>query len=283
MQGRLTPSVDGRIQCFPRSNWQEEFPLAAEAGLECIEWIYDLYGADVNPISKKEGIEEMRMLSKQHNIQVLSLCADYFMDKPLVRVKDAELGTRVDTLLWLMQRCQQLGINRLVLPFVDASRIDTDSELKGVIVTLEQVLKVSDETGVEIHIETSLVPDEVAKLLACVPHPMLKINYDSGNSAALGFHPNEEFAAYGGRVGSVHIKDRIRNGGTVPLGHGNADFPALFDCLKGVGYKGDFILQAARGAPGDEVKWTQKNRMFIREYLRDGESQSNHSVYDKMS
>jgi L-ribulose-5-phosphate 3-epimerase len=282
MQGRLTPSVDDRIQCFPHSNWQAEFALAAEAGLGCIEWIYDLYGADVNPISNSEGVDKMIMLSKQHNVQVVSLCADYFMDKPLVRANAFELKARLGTLAWLMHRCKLLGINRLVLPFIDASRINTDSELKSVIVTLKDTLQVSDVTGVEIHLETSLAPNEVAKLIAYVAHPMLKINYDSGNSAALGFHPDDEFAAYGGHVGSVHIKDRIRNGGTVPLGHGDADFSALFDCLKRVSYKGDFILQVARDAPGDEVIWAQKNRIFVREYLLDGETRTRRSGYDKI-
>ena len=38
---------------------------------------------------------------------------------------------------------------------------------------------------------------------------MIKVNYDSGNSASLGYDPTDEFAAYGERVGSVHIKDRV--------------------------------------------------------------------------
>ena len=67
---------------------------------------------------------------------------------------------------------------------------------------------------------------------------MLKVNYDSGNSSSLGYHPRDEFAAYGCRVGSVHIKDRVRGGGTVPLGTGNADFPALFAALKKIAYRG---------------------------------------------
>ena len=40
-------------------------------------------------------------------------------------------------------------------------------------------------------------------------------------------------------------------GGTVPLGTGDTDFEALFDCLDEIGYEGDFVLQVARGADGD--------------------------------
>ena len=38
MQGRLVPPVDGRIQAFPAENWKDEFELASDAGLACIEW-----------------------------------------------------------------------------------------------------------------------------------------------------------------------------------------------------------------------------------------------------
>lgn len=267
MQGRLVPPAGNRIQHFPRDNWETEFPLAAQAGLDCIEWIYDQYGADINPLATDAGIERMRALSAQHGIQVLSVCADYFMDKPLVRASDSEVNDRLETLFWLMRRGQTLGMNRLVLPFVDASRVETDVEFDGVISTLKRVLPLAERTGLEIHLEMSLMPGRFAELLQRLPHPMLKVNYDSGNSSSLGYHPRDEFAAYGSRVGSVHIKDRMRDGGSVPLGTGDADLPALFECLKRVDYSGDFILQVARGVPGDEVAWAQKNRAFVLERL----------------
>ena len=156
-----------------------------------------------------------------------------------------------------------LGVSRVVLPFVDASRIDSEAELGDVVAVLESVLPAAVATGVELHLETSLSPSRFADMLARLPHPMVKVNYDSGNSSSLGYHPMEEFAAYGARVGSVHIKDRVLGGGTVPLGSGDADFRALFECLEDVAYQGDFVLQVARGAAGDEVAWARRNREFV--------------------
>lgn len=267
MQGRLIPPTENRIQCFPRDNWGAEFELASKANIDCIEWIYDLQGADINPLSTDAGIEKIRSLSAKFGVQVLSVCADYFMDKILVRASDSEIAERLNTLEWLMRRCQLLKMNRLVLPFVDASSIDTDQEIESVIKILNHTLTIADDTGVEIHLETSLAPDRIAQLLSKLPHPMLKVNYDSGNSSSLGYHPRDEFAAYGARIGSVHIKDRVRGGSTVPLGEGDADFPALFECLKDIKYSGDFILQVARGISGDEVNWTKNNREFTLNYL----------------
>jgi hexulose-6-phosphate isomerase len=266
MQGRLLPPEDNRIQYFPREDWADEFSLAAAAGLDSIEWIFDACGADVNPLATDAGVELIRSMSASNRISVLSVCADYFMDEPLVRADAGELKMRLDTLRWLMHRCRLLGMNRLVLPFVDASHIDTDAELESVVSTLDLALKTAEETGMEIHLETSLPPSRFAELLRRVPHPMLKVNYDSGNSASLGYRPQEEFEAYGARVGSVHIKDRVLGGETVPLGTGHADFAAVFDGLRRVDYSGDFILQAARGTPGGEVVWARRNRAFIQKH-----------------
>jgi len=263
MQGRLVPPTENRIQCFPRLSWEDEFELGAQAGIDTIEWIYDLYGADVNPIARDSGIEEMNLMAQKTGVQVLSLCADYFMDRPLVRASPGELAERLAMMEWLLGRGQMLGINRMVVPFVDASRIETEEEFEGVIKVLQHILPIARKTRIEIHLETSLPPARFAALLDRLPDPFLKANYDSGNSSSLGYQPREEFAAYGKRVGSVHIKDRLLGAGTVPLGTGGADFRALSDCLREVGYAGDFILQVARGSSGDEVNWIRKNREFV--------------------
>jgi L-ribulose-5-phosphate 3-epimerase len=266
MQGRLLPPVGETIQCFPRFDWADEFSLAAQARIECIEWIYDQFGADVNPIATDEGVDSIRRLSELYGVRVASLCADYFMDWPLVRVGGAELEERLGVLRWLVGRSRRLGIERIVLPFVDASSINSDSEVEQVTATIGRALQAAEESGVELHLETSLDPDRFAELLGRQPSSLLKVNYDSGNSASLSYDPRREFAAYGHRVGSVHIKDRLKGGGTVPLGTGDADLPAVFDCLRDLGYAGDFVMQVARDVPGDEVRWARRNSSAIRHY-----------------
>ena len=268
MQGRLVPPTANRIQCFPRERWADEFALAAQAGLDCIEWIYDAHGADVNPLATDAGVEQLRTLSAQHGVQIRSLCADYFMDFPLLRTDDFE--ARLGRLGWLISRAADLGIQRIVLPFVDASEIRTDEELQQVADLMECVFGTIRPPKVELHLETSLPPQRFAQLLAAVPYRAVQVNYDSGNSASLGFHPRDEFAAYGSRIGSVHIKDRVCGGGTVPLGQGSTDFPALFTGLRDLGYAGDFILQVARGPADEELDWARQNLAFVRQSWMEG-------------
>jgi hexulose-6-phosphate isomerase len=268
MQGRLLAPQAGRVQCFPRQEWRSEFQLAAEAGLDSIEWIYDAFGEDINPLASDAGILEMQSLCARYGLGVVSVCADYFMDRPFIRVDADEVAHTVERLRWLVRRCRVAGITRAVLPFVDRSRLEHDEEVTRVVAILGDVLPEAEHNGVELHLETSLGPAAFAALLNRVPHRYLKVNYDSGNSASLGYRPREEFAAYGDRIGSVHIKDRIRGGGTVPLGEGDADLAAVFDGLHESGYEGDYVLQVARGEPGAEVAWARSNVRLVVEHLR---------------
>jgi len=267
MQGRLVPPTDGSIQCFPRERWRDEFALAAAAGLDAIEWIHDVHGADVNPVLTDEGAAEIRALATANQVAVRSICADYFMDRPLLRAEPSELDQRIEDLVALVRRGATLNIARIVLPFVDASRISGSAELDSVVDALQKVLPALEETGLELHLETSLPPEEFAQLLARLPARMVRVNYDSGNSASLGYDPAAEFAAYGDRVGSVHIKDRVLGGGTVPLGTGDTAFRVLFSCLRDIAYGGDYVLQVARGTDGSEVSLARANREFVLENL----------------
>jgi len=267
MQGRLLPPTNNQIQCFPRDRWEEEFAFAAKADLDCIEWIYDLHSADMNPILTDAGVSKMQCLSAMHDVRVLSLCADYFMDKPLINVGASELRDRLSHLRWLLTRCQLIGINRVILPFVDNSRINSKDQFETVCESLKQVLDTAEKMSIEIHLETSLDPEQFANLLSNISHPLLKVNFDTGNSSSLGYDLNDEFTAYGSRIGSVHIKDRILGGATVPLGTGSTDFQGLKNNLKRVNYDGDFILQVARGIDGDEVTLAQDNRKFVLQHV----------------
>lgn len=262
MHGRLSPPENGRFQSFPSQSWREEFPRAAEAGLGAIEWIWEAYGADVNPLATDAGVEEIKRLSERHGVAVRSVCADYFMDFPLVRAGN-DSKPRRDALAWLIGRCGVAGITRIVIPFVDASRMETAEDQAEAQATLRSVLPEAEAAGVELHLETDLGPEAFAAFLGELDHPFIRVNYDSGNSASLGYAPLDEFRAYGKRVGSVHIKDRVLGGKTVPLGTGSTDFAGLVQGLKDVRYGGEFILQAARGTPGDEVAWSRQNRLFV--------------------
>ncbi len=270
MQGRLSPPEDGRFQSFPRNSWRDELPRARAAGLDYIEWIYDEYGASANPLTTDAGIDELIALKQKHGIATPAVCGDWFMDLPFIRCTPDERARRQRFLGALLRAAARISAHHLVLPFVDQSSIKSEEEKQIVLDVLNEGLETAVATGVEIHLEADFNPREFVAFLDRIPHPMLKVNWDSGNSSGLGYIASEEFAAYGERIGSIHIKDRFRKpeGGveTRPLGTGSADFNDVFASMHQIGYKSGITLQVARGTPGDEVNFLRGQLAFVKQH-----------------
>ena len=265
MQGRLLPPRDGRIQSFPADDWAEEFPRAAAAGLQRIEWIYEMETADRHPFAAAAGLERVRRAAQAHGVAVRSVCADYFMGRPLVRDGRAD-DEAFARLRWLIPRCAALGVAYVVLPFVDASALAGPADCDALVGALRDFVAGIAPYEVALHLETSLPPATFRALLAAIDAPLVRATWDIGNSAALGYAAHEELEAIGPWLGSVHVKDRRRGGGTVALGTGAADLRACFAGLAHRGYAGPFILQAARGEDGGEVDLARANRARVREW-----------------
>lgn len=270
MQGRLVPPASGRFQAFPRERWRDEFSNAEAAGIDYIEWIVDAYGEDVNPIFTEAGLEELDVLKQRHRIATPAICADWFMDFPLLRCTPAERAEREQFLHRLLPIAQRIGADHIVLPFVDISRIETENERQLIADILSTAAPIAQTNGIELHLETDLNGPDFAALLERIPHPFVKVNYDSGNSSGLGYIASEEFAAYGDRIGSIHIKDRLRkpNGSveTRPLGQGSANLNEVFACMQKIHYKGGITLQVARGVDNDEVAFIKEQLAFVLRY-----------------
>jgi len=272
MQGRLSPPEDGRFQSFPRDGWRDEFAKARAVGFDYIEWIHDDYGADANPVFTDDGLRVFDALKTAHGIATPALCGDWFMEFPFVRCTIDERRERVAHLHRSITIAARIGAARIVLPFVDHSSLKTDDEEETALAVLRDALPVAQAARVELHVEADLDPDRFAAFLERLVHPALKVNYDSGNSSGLGYVARDEFAAYGARIGSIHIKDRQRlpDGGveTRPLGTGSADFDDVFAAMRSIDYRGGVTLQVARGVPGDEVAFLRTQLDFVKAYWR---------------
>jgi len=270
MQGRLVPPEDGRFQSFPRERWREEFARAKAAGLDYIEWIHDEYGRTANPIFSEAGLAEFDALKWEFGIATPALCGDWFMDWPLIRCTESERAEREQHLHALIPVAARIGASRIVLPFVDQSKMTNEAEKLIVVEALQRALPVAVQHGVELHLEADFGPAEFAEFLRRIEHPSLKVNWDYGNSSGLGYVAREEFAAYGGRIGSVHIKDRYKKpeGGveTRPLGTGSANFDDVFAAIRSIGYAGGVTLQVARGKDDDEVEFIRDQLAFVKRY-----------------
>ncbi len=253
MQGRLCDRIDGKIQAFPWRDWEAEFPRSQALGLGLMEWTLDQERLHENPLMTAAGQARIRELSERHQVRVLSLTGDCFMQAPFYKVDGAKREALLKDLRAILDASQQVGIRYVLVPLVDNGSLQTpehEAALLEGILPLRQRLA---DAGMKIVFESDFGPERLAAFIARLPQDAFGINYDIGNSAALGFSPAEEIGSYGRRIDNVHVKDRKLHGTTVPLGTGDADFPAAFGALRKAGYAGHFILQTARADDNDHA------------------------------
>lgn len=247
IQGRLSAQTELGYQAFPWETWEDEFVSATDRGLEHIEWVLDSWRLGDNPLlSDTSGVIGR---AQETGVQVLSVCADYLMDRPL----DVTDSGSWAVLSQLADAMQELGAQWLVVPCVDQSSLRTNSSLTRFVNAADQLGDELAGTGIRVSLEADLGPTEFAALLTELDPEVFGVNYDIGNSAYLGYAHEDEFDSYGDRISLVHIKDRKFEGGSVPLGHGNADIPGVIERLHGMKFNGPVTLQAFRDIQGLDV------------------------------
>jgi hexulose-6-phosphate isomerase len=251
MQGRLCERVAGKIQAFPWRDWENEFPAAAAIGLHLMEWTLDQERLYENPLMTADGQEKIRALCQHYDLAIPSLTGDCFMQAPFWKVDGQERADLQADFLAIGRACAAVGIRMMVVPLVDNGRLETAEQENVLVDFLLAQQSFLAQHHLHVIFESDFIPAELARFIARLPAERFGINYDIGNSAALGFKPVEEFATYGARVVNVHVKDRALGGTTVPLKTGSADFDAVFAALAQNYYQGNFILQTARAAGGN--------------------------------
>ncbi len=269
MQGRLCDLVDGKIQAFPWLQWESEFPAARAINIGLMEWTLDQERLHDNPLLMKEGRKRIRALADDNGVQILSVTGDCFMQAPFFKVTGDKRDSLLRDLDAVLAACSDLGVRYVVIPLVDNGAITNADEETAL---LDGLLARSDwlaQNGMKIVFESDFSAGRLADFIAQFPEDTFGINYDIGNSAALGYDFAEEISSYGSRIDNVHVKDRELHGMTVPLGTGAANFPGVFRALRECGYDGNFILQTARAEDGDHAAAIAKYRDMTLQWWED--------------
>jgi hexulose-6-phosphate isomerase len=267
MQGRLCELVDAKIQAFPWRDWEEEFSTAATINLHLMEWTLDQERLYENPLMTRNGQEKIRILCQKNNLLIPSLTGDCFMQAPFWKLNGKIQTDLQADFLAICRACSVMGIRIIVIPLVDNGRLENAQQEKTLIDFLLAQQSFLDKHQLRIIFECDFAPPDLARFIARFPSKYFGINYDIGNSAALGFNPAEEFAAYGTRVINVHVKDRELAGNTVALKMGNADFDTVFMSLAQLKYQGNLILQTARAAEGNHAEVLSRYRDLTQHWL----------------
>lgn len=244
MQGRLIPDENNRIQSFPRTNWRKEFPIMETIGLSLLEWTFDYENLWENPILTSNGFLEVKELSEQHKVQVLSATADNLMQAPIHKLNN-NLSTSVEDCINFLGLLASTDIQIVVWPLVDGGNLNSKKEFDTFVEKFEPVARSIENMKIKVIFETDLPPEYNLRLIYGISSKSVGINLDIGNTASYGYKTSREFEVLGDWIQHVHIKDRTFRGGTVPLGSGDVDWIDTVQAIQS-SYSGNLILQTAR-------------------------------------
>jgi L-ribulose-5-phosphate 3-epimerase len=265
MQGRLSRRQGEPVQSFPWTSWREEFAQARDCGFARIEWLVTADRLDENPIWTDEGVREIRRQVTTTGVAVTSVCADCFIRRPLFRVSDIERQSNEALLERLLARCGQIGIEVVLLPFLEGNAIRDRDEGLAVLAGLGRAHLIAEASGIQLGLETNLPGPIVRELIDRSGLPALGAYYDVGNAVANGNNAVADVYALAPMLCGVHLKDRKRGGDSVMLGDGDADLTAFLAALEAVSYQGPLILETPSG--GDPLDAARKNQVFISSIL----------------
>lgn len=268
MQGRLCPQVGSFIQAFPWNDWESEFAIAESLDLRLMEWTLDHDRLYKNPLMTIDGRAAIKRLCKRYQLVIPSLTGDCFMQSPFWKANGIDREALKDDFIAILRACAAVGIQMVVVPLVDGGRLENVNQENDLLNFALAHADLCRELSLRIIFESDFTPGELARFIGRLPSDVFGVNYDIGNSAALGYNPQEEFSAYGRRIINVHIKDRLLGGTTVPLGSGAADFSTVFRLLRQINYNGNFILQTARAQDGDHSGVLRKYIVQIDSWLK---------------
>ena len=234
-----------------------------------MEWTIDTQTINYNPLMTKRGISRILLLKKKYKIEIVTLTCDYVMQKPFWNMVGNKKKIYYEKFLKIIDQASLIGIKKIIVPLVDNSSLKNKQEeaklifyMKG----LKKRLKINDQ---QILFEIDYNPQKTKRFIEKFDKSTFGINYDTGNSAGLGFDSNDEFKLYGKYIKNIHIKDKFLNGETVRLGSGDADFYKIFNNLKKISYKNILILQTARSKTNKHVHELNMNYSFLNNILKE--------------
>jgi hexulose-6-phosphate isomerase len=211
------------------------------------------------------GKAEIKKAIASTGVRIDYVCADIFMQQPLVRMTEVTKSQNKEYLATIFKNAKEVGAIGVEIPFVDNSSIKNEKEKQEFTDAMKDAFNLAKDLELKISLETDLPPLEFQELLEIIDLDHVQANYDIGNSASLGFDPKEELEAYGLKILNVHVKDRKLGSTTVPLGSGNANINYVFQKLKEIGYIGGLTMQAARGE--NDIETAKEQLQYVRNLL----------------
>jgi len=250
IQGRLSRPAEGFQEC--PVDWQREFDLLSEAGLNHIEWIVTKKSFNTNPI----------FTADVSGYPISSICADNLVDNRITNKEYLYSG-----LIPLCEAAIKNNINNITIPLLEESSVENTRTRQNFCELMTDII--DGHESLNFLFEAELRADHLEEILSLSER--CYVTYDTGNITSCGFDHIEYLKQVFDRIKNVHLKDRTYDAQTVAPLTGDTNFKQIFHFLKKNGYNGLYTLQTARGKFGDETR-TIKEHKRVMEALYDEKS-----------
>ncbi len=263
MLGRLTPPKGRGVQFYPNfeNEIEEEFNKAKLLGLDSIEWLITSETIKFN--SFLMGMCHYKFLKDLINstgISINSICLDYLKDLNFYKLEDLQYA--IDSLKYISVTAKMLNINMFVIPIFEKNM--NIFNMKCLLFSLNDTknFKISFEfLDASSPVGTNFIKHlyEYNQNIGCC--------FDIGNNFNRDILSEIKNYNTHNELFHIHIKDKNSFAQSCQLGEGIFHWKIIFNLLKTLNYKGDLVLEVARGKAGDELATVKKQMKFIKELM----------------
>jgi len=204
--------------------------------------------------ASEADLKKLPKMAADEGIELVSMCPAVRNRQKDFMTNDADVRkASIDTMTDAMRVANAVEVDTILLT-LGALTPDLmyDEAYRNALATLREIAPTAEKMGVKLAVEYVwnkflLSPMECAAFLDEVDSPNVGFYFDPGNMCAFSY-PAQWVHLLGKHVMAVHMKDFKRAGFQwVPLGEGDADFPAIMKELHALGFDGALVSEVDTG------------------------------------
>jgi L-ribulose-5-phosphate 3-epimerase len=241
-----------------QGSYKYRFQMAREAGFECVE---------TNTVSNPKEVEEIAKAAQDTGLRIHGVMNSAHWQYPLSSSNPEDVKRSMEGMRTSLQNAKTFGADTVLLvPAVVNPEVTYEQAMERSKKQISELLNLATQLKVIIAVENVwnkflLSPIEFADYVDSFKSPYLKAYFDVGNVQLYGY-PEHWLRSLGNRIVKIHFKDfrfRNRNAEFVNLLDGDLNWPAIYDSIAAIGYKGPVSLEIAGG---DLTYLSDVNRRF---------------------